>query len=114
MLVRLFRCNVHAACMANRNGTVGFRWLAHEGWLTPAALSEGLDLPATAICPDTAFTHEIGQCRGMNHDRGSSAVEALNATVPPVSYGCRLRLWLQRARLHPVLALDRGGTCQMP
>ncbi len=88
VLIRPFRRNAHAACgMANRNGTVGFDMAPYEGWAY-AVFSEGLDLEAgNGTCPDTAFSHEIGHVMGMNHDRGSLAVDAPNATVPPVSYG---------------------------
>jgi len=88
VLIRPFRRNAHAACgMANRNGTVGFDMAPYEGWAY-AVFSDGLDLEAgNGTCPDTAFSHEIGHVMGMNHDRGSLAVDAPNATVPPVSYG---------------------------
>ena len=88
VLIRPFRRNAHQACgMANRNGTVGFDMAPYEGWAY-AVFSEGLDLEAgNGTCPDTAFSHEIGHVMGMNHDRGSLAVDSPNATVPPVSYG---------------------------
>ena len=57
----------------------------YEGWAY-AVFSGARPEAGNGTCPDTAFTHEIGHVMGMNHDRGkASAVEAPNATVPPVS-----------------------------
>jgi len=114
VLVRPFRRNAHAACgMANRNGTVGFPMAVYEGWAY-AVFSEGLDLEAgNGTCPDTAFTHEIGHVMGMNHDRGSLAVEAPNATVPPVSYGYGFGYGYNAPGCIPY-SPSTGGTCQMP
>jgi peptidyl-Asp metalloendopeptidase len=88
MLVRPYRRNAHAACgVAYRNGTVGFDIALYEGWAY-GVFSEGLDLEAgNGTCPDTAFSHEMGHIMGLNHDRGSLAVDAPNAAEPTVSYG---------------------------
>lgn len=113
VLVRPFRRNAHQACgMANRNGTVGFDMAPYEGWAY-AVFSDGLDLEAgNGICPDTAFSHEIGHVMGMNHDRGSLAVEFPNATAPPVSYGFGFGYGYNAPGCIPYGTA--GATCQMP
>ncbi len=114
VLIRPFRRNAHAACgMANRNGTVGFDMAPYESWAY-AVFGDGLDLEAgNGTCPDTAFSHEIGHVMGMNHDRGSLAVEAPTATAPPVSYGYGFGYGYNASGCTPFTP-ETGGTCQMP
>lgn len=113
VLLRPFRRNAHGSCgMANRNGTVGFDIAPYEGWAY-AVVSDGLDLEAgNGTCPDTVFSHEIGHVMGMNHDRGSLAVEQPNATVPVVSYGHGFGYGYNAPGCVPFGS--PGATCQMP
>ncbi len=113
VMIRPFRRNAHASCgMANRNGTVGFGMEPYEGWAY-AVFSDGLDLEAgNGTCPDTAFSHEIGHVMGMNHDRGSLALEAPNATTPVVSYGHGFGYGYNAPGCIPFGT--PGATCQMP
>lgn len=113
VMIRPFRRNAHAGCgMANRNGTVGFDIGVYEGWAY-AVFSDGLDLEAgNGTCPDTAFSHEIGHVMGMNHDRGSLALEAPTAYVPVVSYGHGFGYGYNAPGCIPFGS--PGATCQMP
>jgi hypothetical protein len=113
VMIRPFRRNAHRSCgMANRNGTVGFDIAPYEGWAY-AVFSDGLDLEAgNGTCPDTAFSHEIGHVMGMNHDRGSIAVEQPNATVPVVSYGHGFGYGYNAPGCVPFGS--PGATCHMP
>jgi Metallo-peptidase family M12B Reprolysin-like len=113
MLIRPFRRNAHQSCgMANRNGTVGFDIAVYEGWAY-SVFSDGLDLEAgNGTCPDTAFSHEIGHVMGMNHDRGSIAVEQPSAYVPVVSFGHGFGYGYNAPGCIPFGS--PGATCQMP